>query len=248
MKALILAGGRGSRLGSLREQHAAPKPLLEVGGKRLIDFSLQNAVAIGVTEIIVVVSAFTEAVINHYGSAYRGTPIRYKIQNEPHGVVHAIECAAGALDGADFMLMLADEIVIDANHAAMVARFQREQLFAVLGVVAVEDSAQIRKTYSILEDSGSGRIQRLVEKPRRPHNNVMGTGNCVFKADVLSYIDLCPINQVRGEKELPDLIQCAIDDGHPVKTEHVGKRYVNVNESEDFRAAFAVLTEHAARF
>jgi nucleoside-diphosphate-sugar epimerase len=100
MKALILAGGRGSRLGSLREQHAAPKPLLEVGGKRLIDFSLQNAVAIGVTEIIVVVSAFTEAVINHYGSAYRGTPIRYKIQNEPHGVVHAIECAAGALDGA----------------------------------------------------------------------------------------------------------------------------------------------------
>ena len=245
MKALILAGGRGGRLRD--HPKAPPKPLLEVAGKRLMDFSLQSAAIIGVTEIVVVVSAFTEAVINHYGSVYRGIPLTYKIQSEPKGVVHAIECAAGAIDDSDFMLMLADEVIIDPNHRQMLDRFHAEDLFAVLGVVTVEDRSQISKTYSIMQDSTSGRIHRLVEKPRRPHNDVMGTGNCLFKAAMLAYVDVCPINQARGEKELPDLVQCAIDDGHPVKTQLVGRQYINVNASDDFRAAFDLLATHAAR-
>ena len=245
MKALILAGGKGSRL---RDHGAPPKPLLQVDGKRLMDFSLQNAVDAGATDIVVVVSAFTEGVINHYGSAYRGVPITYKIQNEPKGVVHAIECSAGALDGSDFMLLLADEIVIGGNHATMREAFVREDLFAILGVVEVADPSEITKTYSILQDSASSQIHRLVEKPRRPHNNVMGTGNCIFRNDILSYIDVCPINQVRGEKELPDLIQCAIDDGHRVTTHRVGERYINVNALEDFHAAFALLQAYAHTF
>lgn len=239
MKALILAGGKGSRL---RDQPTAPpKPLVSVSGTRLMDFSLRNAAACGVDEIVVVVSAFTEAVINHYGSYYRGIPITYKIQNEPKGVVHAIECSAGALDGSDFVLMLADEIVIGGNHTAMIEAFKAESLFAVLGVVTVRDRDQISKTYSILQDSGTGQIHRLVEKPRRPHNELMGTGNCVFSAAILGYIDVCPINQSRAEKELPDLIQCAIDDGHPVKVHQVGRHYVNVNASDDFHAALELL-------
>ncbi len=246
MKALILAGGKGSRL---RDQpDAPPKPLLQVGSKRLMDFSLQNAANAGVSEIVIVVSYFTEAVINHYGSAYKGIPITYKIQNDPRGLVHAIECSAGALGSSDFILMLADEVFLNIGLTEMVERFRAEQLFAILGVVDVEDRSQISKTYSILEDSGTGRIHRLVEKPRRPHNNTMGTGNCVFANAILSYIDVCPVNQTRGEKELPDLIQCAIDDGQAVKTHRVGERYINVNAMDDFRAAFALLEKHADSF
>jgi len=246
MKALILAGGKGSRL---RDQpDAPPKPLLQVGSKRLMDFSLQNAANAGVTEIIVVVSYFTEAVINHYGSTYKGIPITYKIQNDPRGLVHAIECAAGAVGSDDFILMLADEVFLNIGLTEMIERFYAEQLFAVLGVVEVADRSQISKTYSILEDSGTGRIHRLVEKPRRPHNHIMGTGNCVFANAMLSYIDMTPVNQVRGEKELPDLIQCAVDDGQAVKMHRVGERYINVNAMDDFRAAFALLEQHADSF
>ncbi len=246
MKALILAGGKGSRL---RDQpDAPPKPLLQVGSKRLMDFSLQNAANAGVAEIVVVVSYFTEGVINHYGSAYRGIPITYKIQNDPRGLVHAIECSAGALGTSDFILMLADEVFLNIDLTAMVRRFHEEQLFAVLGVVEVDDRSQISKTYSVLQDSGTGRLHRLIEKPRRPHNNIMGTGNCVFANGILAYIDVCPVNQTRGEKELPDLIQCAIDDGRPVTTHRVGERYINVNAMDDFRAAFALLEKHADSF
>lgn len=246
MKALILAGGKGSRV---RDQpDAPPKPLLQVGSKRLMDFSLQNAANAGVTEIIVVVSYFTEAVINHYGSQYRGVPITYKIQNEPRGLVHAIECAAGAIGPSDFILMLADEVFLNISLTPIVERFRDEKLFAVLGVVEVADKSEITKTYSILEDSATGRIHRLIEKPRRPHNNIMGTGNCVFANAILSYIDMTPVNQTRGERELPDLIQCAVDDGQPVKMHRVGERYINVNAMDDFKAAFALLEQHADSF
>jgi dTDP-glucose pyrophosphorylase len=146
------------------------------------------------------------------------------------------------------MLMLADEIVIGFDHDAMLAAFADPGVFAILGVVEVADRRQIGKTYSILQDSATGRIHRLVEKPRRPHDDVMGTGHCLFRNEVLSYIDMCPINQARGEKELPDLVQCAIDDGHLVKTHRIGEHYINVNALDDFRAAFDLLAAHASRF
>lgn len=244
MKALILAGGKGSRL--VDQAAATPKPLLEVAGKRLMDFSLANAATAKVDEIVVVVSYFTEGVINHYGPAYKGIPITYKIQNEPRGVVHAIECSAGALGRSDFLLLLADEILLGADHVAMIKAFKDQDLFALLGVVEAPDPAHVSKTYAVIQDSATGQIHRLVEKPRRPPNRVMGTGNCVFKNAILGYLDTCPINQARGEKELPDLIQCAIDDGHRVKTWPTGARYVNVNAAEDFRAAFDLLRAHAA--
>lgn len=246
MKALILAGGKGSRLKD--QPDAPPKPLLKVGDKRLMDFSLQNAVNAGVTEIIVVVSYFTEEVINQYGSQYRGVPITYKIQNDPRGLVHAIECAAGAIGSSDFMLMLADEVFLSFSVAPLVKRFRDEKLFAVLGVVQVEDRSQISKTYSILADSATGQIHRLIEKPRRPHDRIMGTGNCVLANEILSYIDMTPVNQARGEKELPDLIQCAVDDGQPVKMQVISERYINVNSVEDFRAAYDLLKQHGESF
>ncbi len=246
MKALILAGGKGTRLKD--QPDAPPKPLLKVGGKRLMDFSLQNAVSAGVTEIIVVVSYVTEEVINHYGSQYRGVPITYKIQNDPRGLVHAVECAAGAIGSSDFILMLADEVFLTFSVTPLVERFHDEQLFAVLGVVEVDDRHRISKTYSILADSATGRIHRLIEKPRRPHDHVMGTGNCVLSNGILSYIDVTPVNQARGEKELPDLIQCAVDDGQPVKMHIISDRYINVNSMEDFRAAYDLLTHHGESF
>jgi len=50
-------------------------------------------------------------------------------------------------------------------------------------------------------------------------------------------LDLTPINQNRGEKELPDLIQCAIDAGHVVKSFRIGSDYININTQSDIEKA-----------
>lgn len=231
MRALILAGGRGSRLGDATAE--MNKAMLEVGGRPLIEFSLESAVRSGVTDIIILVGYLGEQVINRFGNCYQGVPISYVIQWETKGVVHAIEVCRDALGGDDFMLFLADEVLMNPRHDLMLEKFKRETLFCVCGVVPVDDMARIRKTYSVVVDASTNRIFRLIEKPRRPFNNLMGTGNCIFSNRILEYAKMVPINQVRGEKEMPDLIQSAVDDGQIVKIFELGDDYVNVNTAED---------------
>jgi dTDP-glucose pyrophosphorylase len=234
MKALILAGGRGSRLDARSAERN--KCMIEFAGKPLIEWSLENCAATEPEEIVVVVGYLAEQIINHYGNAYRGVRIRYAIQREQRGLVHAIETAAPFLDSSDFMLLLADEILLDPNHRAMVERFRQGDVFALCGLTIAPDPQAVRNTYAIFEDTG-GRILRLVEKPRRAINQYQGTGNCIFSNRILEYIGYTPISQARNEKELPDLIQCAIDDGHIVQSFLVGGRYININTVEDVSQA-----------
>ncbi len=237
MKALILAGGRGKRL----EAHSAErnKCMLEFAGKPLIEHSLDHCARLSPDEIVVVVGYLAEQIINHYGNSYRGTRIRYAIQREQRGLVHAIETASPFLGSSDFMLFLADEILLEPNHAAMLERFRAGGAFALCGLTIPDDPQAVRKTYAVFEDQ-NGRILRLVEKPRRSINQYQGTGNIIFSNRILDYIEYTPINQARNEKELPDLIQCAIDDGHVVQSFLVGGRYININTPEDAALAEAI--------
>jgi len=234
MKALVLAGGRGKRL----EGHSAArnKCMLEFAGKPLIEHSLDNSVALEPDEIVIVVGYLAEQVINAYGNRYRGVRIRYAIQHEQRGLVHAIATAAPDLGSSDFMLFLADEVLLEPNHVAMLERYRQTDVFALCGVTFPKDRHAVMNTYAVLEDE-KGRILRLVEKPRRPLNDCQGTGNILFNNAILEYIERTPINPGRQEQELPDLVQCAIDDGHIVRSFVVGGRYININRPEHIAEA-----------
>jgi dTDP-glucose pyrophosphorylase len=78
---------------------------------------------------------------------------------------------------------------------------------------------------------------RLEEKPVKPVNNIMGTGNILCRNAIFDYIPLTPINEKRKEKELPDLIQCCIDDGKNVKAFQICEEYSNINSKEDLLKA-----------
>jgi len=231
VKALVLAGGRGSRLKAVTDEKNKCMCLFE--GRHIIEYNLDNAVRAGVDEIVIVVGYRAETIINQYGCSYRGVPVRYVIQWERQGLVNAIECAEAQIGGSDFMLLLADEILIDPRHESMAEEFRDPAVFGLCGTVRVEDLSVIRKTYAVITDERSGRIYRLVEKPRTPLNDIQGTGNCVFRNEMFRYIAYTPINQQRQEKELPDLIQCAIDDGKLVRSFAIASWYTNVNTSEE---------------
>ena len=235
MKALVLAAGRGKRLGDRSADRS--KCMLQLFGKPLIQYSLENAVRAGIREIVVVVGYHAEQVINAFGIEFRGAQLRYVIQDEARGVVHAIECSRDAIGRSDFMLLLADEVLWKPHHAEMVRIYESESLFAICGVVLEPNREEIRKTYAVIHDDRDQRIYRLIEKPRRPPNDIRGTGNCILRPEIFDYVQMTAINQSRGEKELPDLIQCAIDDGHAVKSFSIGEGYININTPEDIAGA-----------
>ncbi len=230
MKALILAGGRGKRLDELSKNKN--KCMIEVHGRPVIEYSLDNAASTDVDEILLVVGYRAEEIINNYGISYKGKRLRYVLQWEQKGLVHAMECASEALAGDDFMLLLGDEIMLNPRHAELITSYKSSNAFAVCGVLQVEDCELIRRTYTLIQDENRV-IHRLVEKPRKPFNNLMGTGDCVFNNRILDYISVTPIHHERQERELPDLIQCAIDDGMRVVSFDVCDRYANINSCDD---------------
>lgn len=232
MKALILAAGRGKRLGKITE--SSNKCLLELKGKPVIEYNLDRAADTDINEIVVVVGYRAEDIINRYGTNYKGKKIKYVIQLEQRGLVHAIECSKEALGNDDFFLLLGDEVLINSRHKEMMERFMNNGLFAVCGVLVQKDKSKIGRTYTVLLDN-DGRIFRLIEKPKNPLNNYQGTGHCIFKNEILSYIDRTPIHHERGEKELPDLIQCAVDDGQLVKIFDICDGYTNINSEDDLK-------------
>lgn len=233
MKALILAAGRGTRMEELSETEN--KCMLPLHGKRLVEYSLDHATAIDkISEIVMVVGYRADSLIETYGDEFRGKPLKYVLQKEQKGVVNAMECAADRVGGDAFFLFLADEVMLGGRHREMIRLFEEEGLFCVCGVHPQADVGMISRTYT-LKHGPDGRIYKLVEKPKQPFNHLMGTGNILFRSEIFDYTRLTPVNPNRGEKELPDLIQCAIDAGRTVKLFTVCDHYININSREEWR-------------
>ncbi len=235
MKALILAAGRGRRLGDKKGD--LNKCMLEFGGKPVIEYNMERATDLEeVDRIIITVGYRANDIIDYYGKSFRGKPIEYVFQREQRGLVHAIETSMKALRGDDFFLLLGDEILVGSRHKEMYRKFKREKLFGVCGVCVTKDRSRISRTYTVICDK-DGRIFRLIEKPMKALNDYQGTGHCIFKNKILSYIARTPIHPERGEKELPDLIQVAVDNGHNIKIFPICKKYTNINTEEDLKEA-----------
>jgi len=241
MKALILAGGRGNRINEFSENRN--KCMAPLKGRPLLEHVFLRLAAEDLSELVVVVGYKATEIINHFGIRYRDRRIRYVLQKEQQGLVHAMGCAKEGLDGEDFFLALGDEVLTGARCGDMIRMFKdAPDTFGVCGIVKVENRDQIRKTYAVVKDDRD-RIFRLIEKPIRPINDFQGTGHCIFNHRILDYIDITPFHHERREKELPDLVQCAIDDGKTVRAFPVCDRYVNINSVEDLHVAETLLKD-----
>jgi len=255
MKALVLAAGKGTRFAGSRNAHLgnvqapAHKCLTQIGHRRVADFSLDTAVDLGVEEIVLVVGYLAETIQAAYGDAYRGVPITYAFQTEQRGLVHAMMCGREALGKADFWLFLGDEVLVDANHQAMQDTFDQEEAFLLCGMVPTQDPERIRKNYTLAFSETSRRVWRLVEKPVRPFTPYIGTGHCVFRHEILHYMDLMPADPRTGNKELAGLIQYAIDVGEKVLCHSFDEmfHYVNINTYEDYLKLEAMLVGQVVR-
>ena len=235
MKAIILAAGRGNRLND--KTNNINKCMLELNGKPILEYNIQRAAEIPeINKIIIVVGYKADDIISRYGLTYKEKSISYVYQYEQKGLVDALKRAETALNGKDFLLLLGDEILIDSKHKEMIREFNNFGAFGLCGVVRRkrDELEKISKTYS-LTFTGDWRICRVVEKPKYFPNIFQGTGCMVFKNKLLDYMDETPIDLRRGrqEKELPGLIQCAIDSGEILRHFVVCSEYFNINTQKD---------------
>lgn len=102
MQAVILAAGLGTRLRPLTDN--TPKALVEVAGKKLVEYTLDNLPE-EINEVVFVVGYLGDKIINHFGDNYKGKKVRYVEQNEFFGTGHALKICERVLKNRFLVLM-----------------------------------------------------------------------------------------------------------------------------------------------
>jgi len=232
MKGLILAAGRGTRLRPLT--HTRPKPVIRVAGRPIIHYALDNLKNVGVREIGIVVSPDTHTDVRAALNGVQDVTVTYILQEQPQGLAHAVSVARDWLRNDPFVLYLGDNL-FERGIEAFVRAFEESRPAAVVALARVSDPRQFG-----VAEVRSGRIARLVEKPKEPPSNLAVAGVYVFGPEIHRVIEgLSP--SARGEYEITDAIQGLIDDGHEVHGLPIEGWWKDTGRAEDLLDANRLL-------
>ncbi len=205
MRAIIPVAGMGTRLRP--HTHTQPKVLMHVAGKPILAHILDELVAVGVDEVVLVVGYLGDMIEAYARERYSRLRLHFVQQTEPQGNGHAVFVAREHLDGAPVLILFGDTI-IKGDLAALVRSTR-----TLAGVKEVEDPRRL----GVVELSAEGRVRRLLEKPTDPPTNLALVG-VYFISDsraLRAALDrLVQENRrARGEFWLADGLQMMIDAG-----------------------------------
>jgi D,D-heptose 1,7-bisphosphate phosphatase len=184
-QAVLLVGGRGSRLGDLARN--APKPLLPiVGNKAFLDFLLENIARHGVEEILLLAGHLAEQVERRYeGATIRGARVSVIREPEPAGTAGALTYARDRLD--DVFLMSNGDSILDMNYLALVEKLRP----GVDGALALREVSDVRR-YAHVELDGD-RIVGFREKDETATSSGLISGGVyVLRKTILDRIKSLP--------------------------------------------------------
>lgn len=251
-KAIIPAAGLGTRF--LPATKAQPKEMLPIVDKPTIQYIIEEAVASGIEDIIVVTGRGKRAIEDHFDKSYeleetlakkekwdllkevQGISnlanIHYIRQKEPKGLGHAIACASRFIGDEPFAVLLGDDIVHSPEKPALKQLIDVYERFnsSVIGVQQVPDE-DVSK-YGIISmtngeiESGVFRIHDLVEKPKLEEapSNYAIMGRYILRPEIF-YV----LNNVKpgagGEIQLTDAIKLLNEQQIVVAHNFEGTRY-----------------------
>lgn len=250
-KAVFPVAGLGTRF--LPATKAAPKEMLPVVDKPLIQYAVEEAVSAGAEELIFVTGRTKNSIMDHFDKAYEletelaqrnKTAMLEMVQNivpknvscifirqpEALGLGHAVLCALPAVGDEDFSVLLADDL-IDGRSTPCLAQMNRVYQQHGASVIAVQHvPKQDVSSYGIVETQaigkGIGEIRRIVEKPKpeASPSNLAVVGRYILTSRIFSLLQRTP-RGAGGEIQLTDAISQLIQEQTVLAYEFDGVRY-----------------------
>jgi len=222
-----LHGGHGTRLRPLT--HTGPKQLIPVANKPISQYVLESLRESGIRDIAIVLGdIYPDKVKEYYGNGSQfGVKITYIYQGKPKGIAHAVGLCKEFVGDEPFVVHLGDDL-LKGGVKKFVEEFDESAYDGMLLLCKVEEPQR----FGVAEIDKSGKLARLVEKPKEPPSNYALSGIYFFRPVVFDMIkQLKP--SWRGELEITEAIQLLLDSGHRVSYRLVKGWWKDTGAPED---------------
>jgi mannose-1-phosphate guanylyltransferase / phosphomannomutase len=185
MKAVVMAGGEGTRLRPLTSNQ--PKPMVPVVGKPCMEHILELLREHGLNDVIVTVAFLPQAIRSYFGQGETlGMQIGYSVEESPLGTAGSVRLAAKQLD--ETFLVISGDALCDVDLTELIG-FHRERGAAVtIGLKSVDNPLE----FGIVVTDEEGRIERFLEKPSwgQVFSDTINTGIYVLEPEVLRHVPI----------------------------------------------------------
>jgi mannose-1-phosphate guanylyltransferase/phosphomannomutase len=185
VKAVIMAGGEGTRLRPLTSNQ--PKPMMPVANRPMMEHIVELLKEHGFEDIVVTVAFLANTIRNYFGDGSEfGVRMVYATEETPLGTAGSVRNAMQELEDERF-LVISGDVLTDIDLSAIVKFHEEKASMATIGLKAMENPLE----FGIVITNEDGSIERFLEKPTwgQVFSDTINTGIYVLEPEIFEYID-----------------------------------------------------------
>ncbi len=226
MKAVILAGGEGTRLRPLTSNQ--PKPMMPIANRPMMEHIVRLLADHGFDDVVVTVAFLANHIRNYFGDGSDfGVSIRYATEDSPLGTAGSVRNAAAQLD--DTFLVIAGDVLTDVDLRGIVEAHRKRDAFASIALKRVSNPVD----FGIVITREDGMIERFLEKPTwgQVFSDTINTGIYVLEPSIFDFIDEGQVVDFSG-----DVFPAVLAKDLPILGHIVDGYWEDVGTLESYRA------------
>lgn len=236
MKALITAGGKGTRLRPIT--HTRNKHLIPIANKPILHYAVEYVAQAGIRDVGIIVNADNDDVQREMGDgSCWGLRFRYIPQESPLGLAHCIKISQDFIGKDQFVFYLGDNMVVGG-----IKRYQDEFIARKSNCHLTLARVKDPERFGVPEIKGDS-IVRVVEKPKTPASQYAVSGIYFYDSTIFEAVNAIKPS-ARGELEISDAHQHLLDHGRKVTFSEITGWWKDTGLPDDLLEANRLVLDH----
>lgn len=232
MDAIILAGGKGTRLAPYTT--IFPKPLMPIGDVPILDVVLRQLKSHGFTKVTMAVGYLAELLEAYFGDGSKyGIHILYSRESKPLGTAGPLSLIENLT--SPFLVMNGD-ILTTLNYSALI-NYHKEK--AAIATIAIHQRT-VNVDFGVIELNTDNEIINYIEKPNLEYT--VSTGIYIFETDVLNYI------RPNEKLDFPDLVKKLLENNERIIGYPSSDYWLDIGRHDDYERAIDEFKENKEKF